>query len=186
MGLQGSGLLSSFGRKGKVAAGALGATSRHSRLSCSGRCGDGPNLRHHSSPQAAGDRDVRVDSGAGVASLTCTSVHGPQHQGSKPAFISAASRLTSVSTATLYPTVPCLHCCRASNGTPPSPLQGGPHDFLDLNGNVHVPVAPSNKGPELQSCKGDAEGDTEGDAEGDAEEPGLSLQGGQGCVAPSR
>ncbi|XP_056903604.1 kinase non-catalytic C-lobe domain-containing protein 1 isoform X2 [Takifugu flavidus] len=75
-----------------------------------------------------------------------------------------------------------LHCLvndssapLASDETPPP--RGGPHDFLDLNGNVHVPVASSNKGAELQSCQGDADAAPE--------EPGRSLRGGQGCAAPS-
>lgn len=86
------------------------------------------------------------------------------------------------------------HCYRASDENPPSqavrraaPLQatvqGGnrevcPHDCLDLNGNVHVPIASSDGGTEVQSCKAESEGALD--------VSGLGLQEGQGCVTQGR
>lgn len=66
---------------------------------------------------------------------------------------------------------------------PQAAVQGGnrdvcPHDCLDLNGNVHVPIASSDGGTEVQSCRAESEGALD--------VSGLRLQEGQRCVAQSR
>lgn len=93
-----------------------------------------------------------------------------------------------MSTAT--PDLTCFpHCCRASDENPPSQAvrraappqaaaQGGNRDCLDLNGNVHVPIASSDGGTEVRSCRAESEGALDAS--------GLRLQEGQRCVAQSR
>lgn len=62
-------------------------------------------------------------------------------------------------------------------------MQGGnrgvcPHNCLDLNGNVHVPIASTGGGTEVQSCKADSEGALD--------VSGIRLQEAQHCVTQSR
>lgn len=86
------------------------------------------------------------------------------------------------------------HCCRASDENSPSQavrraappqaaVQGGnrevcPHDCLDLNGNVHVPIASSDGGTEGQSCRAASKGARDAS--------GLGPQEGQHGVTQSR
>lgn len=98
--------------------------------------------------------------------------------------------LTFVCAATPDVTTCFPHCCRASGEDPPlqavrrasltqESVQGGnwegcPHNNIDLNGSVHVPIASSDGETKVQSCKVALE------------LSGLRLQEGQRCLTYSR